>query len=377
MLTICLKQGIRTAIFCLLVCFLSACSTFGPSLLPKDRYNFNGSVQDSDEQQLILNLVRLKYREPINFLEISSITSQNSLNFSGSASPSFSRSNQRGSPSPSYSESQGYSLSGSYSTNPTVSYSLMQGTRFTTTLLTPYTLDSIYLFLRSGWEVDRVLRIMVQTLNRKANGSSSSAPSDAAAPQNYETFIEATKKLRALQLKDALHFGYERNGEHEFIIMEIEPSYNHSADAMEFRRLLDIHNMNNKLIIEQYSVKGNKADIIIGTRSLLGTLYFLSDAVQVPEREQKKGAVAITRYPDGTLFNWDKIVGDLLKIYSYGSMPNEDRQAILYRNNWYFIKDNDLKSKATLSILSELFQLTAGGQPSSSSPLLTLPAGGF
>jgi hypothetical protein len=54
--------------------------------------------------------------------------------------------------------------------------------------------------------------------------------------------------------------------------------------------------------------------------------------------------------------------------------PAEAATAVRYRGEWFYIDDADLESKATCSILSQIFALQAG-KSESLIPVLTLPIG--
>ena len=60
-------------IACLLV---SACTSFGPRHVPVDRFNYNQAIGRSANEQMLLNLVRLRYREVPVFLAVSSVLTQ-------------------------------------------------------------------------------------------------------------------------------------------------------------------------------------------------------------------------------------------------------------------------------------------------------------
>ena len=55
---------------------LNGCSGLGPATLKGNRYNYNTTIQRSNDQQLLLNLVRLKYRDTPFFLEVNSVAAQ-------------------------------------------------------------------------------------------------------------------------------------------------------------------------------------------------------------------------------------------------------------------------------------------------------------
>ena len=112
----------------------------------------------------------------------------------------------------------------------------------------------------------------------------------------------------------------------------------------------------------------------VKTRSLLGILYFLSQSVEVPEKDRQKVRVTITKDEAGNPFDWEKVLGDSLQIRSGSSRPTESAVAVYYRGNWFYIDDSDLESKATLSLLSQVFALQAG-ESEGIVPVLTLPVG--
>ena len=58
---------------------LTGCGKLGPTTLEWERNNYNIAVQKTNDEQLLLNLVRLKYRDTPFFLEVSSIASQFTL----------------------------------------------------------------------------------------------------------------------------------------------------------------------------------------------------------------------------------------------------------------------------------------------------------
>jgi hypothetical protein len=98
-------------------------------------------------------------------------------------------------------------------------------------------------------------------------------------------------------------------------------------------------------------------------------LYFLAQAVEVPEPDRQKGKVIITRDDSGEPFDWSRVLGNALRVRSQPSRPAEAAAAVRYRDQWFYIDDADLESKATFSILSQVFAVQAV------IPVLTLPIG--
>jgi hypothetical protein len=60
--------------------FLAACAYFGPQALENNRNPYNIAIQSTNDEQLLLNLVRLKYRDTPFFLQVSSVATQFKFN---------------------------------------------------------------------------------------------------------------------------------------------------------------------------------------------------------------------------------------------------------------------------------------------------------
>ena len=67
-------------IYFLLVVLLAlgpiGCLNYGPISLKSERSKYNLAIQKTNDEQLLLNLVRLKYRDTPFFLEVGNVASQ-------------------------------------------------------------------------------------------------------------------------------------------------------------------------------------------------------------------------------------------------------------------------------------------------------------
>jgi hypothetical protein len=107
----------------------------------------------------------------------------------------------------------------------------------------------------------------------------------------------------------------------------------------------------------------------------MGTLFYLSHAVEIPEEHRNRGLVTTTLTAAGKTFDWATVTGDLLRIRSRRTHPAQAVVAVRHRGHWYYIDDADLTSKSTFALLGQLFALQAG-EVESAAPVLTLPVGG-
>ena len=112
------------------------------------------------------------------------------------------------------------------------------------------------------------------------------------------------------------------------------------------------------------------------TRSLWGILFYVSHAVQVPAEHMKAGLVPVATLPDGRIFDWNTMTGDLITIRSSPEPPKNAEIMVPYRDYWYYIADDDIQSKATFMLVTLLGTLQAGTEANDGGgPVLTLPVG--
>ena len=123
------------------------------------------------------------------------------------------------------------------------------------------------------------------------------------------------------------------------------------------------------------AVSAGRYELEIEPRSLLGALYYLSHAVQVPLEHEAAGLVTTTLTETDEPFDWGELTGDLLFVNCCPHRPQNAAVAIEYRDWWFYIDDRDHSSKATFTLLLQLFELQSGGA-TGVKPVLTLPVGG-
>ena len=342
----------------------SGCTNLGPTTLKSERSNYNLAVQRTNDEELLLNLARLKYRDTPFFMEVSSVASQFTLSTSAKASATL----QEG--------VKGiFGLGGSIgmTEKPTVTYSPLQGDQFIQRILSPLPLKIITLLYHSGWSVERIFRLCFQKMNNVKNAPGASGPTPKRAPQ-FKEFIEATKYLRELQSQDSLNLFFQKKDGTPHILLQIAKEEKDLEPAINFSKILNIEPGREKYVIT-FSPKQNESDQIkVVTRSLLGVLFYLSQSVEAPEQDIKDGKVTRTLKQNGDAFDWRELTGGLLQIKSKPHRPEKATLMVFYRDTWFYIDDSDLNSKSTFSLLSQIFSLQAG-KIKDNSPVLTLGMG--
>ncbi len=342
---------------------LTACGLRSGPALRQSSLGFNRALQHALSEQMILNLVRLRYGEPPVFLEVTSISTQ--YGFSGDLAGGV-KINEV------YPDSYSLNLGFSYAVKPTFTFVPLQGEEFAKRLLSPIPIEHLILLLNSGWRADRVLRLCVQALNGLNNAPTASGPTPSEAPE-FQEFLRISRTLEKLRRKGYLRFMFLEEGGRALPVMKISPEARPLPETREVLKGLGL------VWAPYYRLLGPEAEgggdlIRVETRSLIGVLFYLSQGVEVPEEDLESGRVTATRLPDGSLFSWEELLGDLFRIRTASDWPSGAVLAVRYRGRWFYIPDTDRDTKATFILLQQLFALEAS-KGKVLSPLLTLPVG--
>ena len=327
------------------------CTKYGPGFLQSERSQYNQAIQKTNDEQLILNLVRLKYHDSPLFMEVSNIASQFTLQNDISISTQL-QAGAKGIFTPD---------AGTFvEERPTVSYSPLHGENFVKSVLTAVSLKTIALLFHSGWSIERVFKVCLQRIDKLKNAPSASGPTPKIAPKTKK-FFQAVKYLQKLQVQGGLNLAYRVSDGEPQLVIYIAEAFKNSQAANQFARSINATVGKASYVFETPSMKDKQsADIV--TRSLLGIMFYLSQAVEVPEPDLEEGRVVVTKTDNGGVFNWTEVTGGLLRIHNSLNRPEDASLLIFYRNYWFYINDSDLISKSTFSLLAQIYALQAGEQ---------------
>ncbi len=188
-----------------LLSFLSG-GCAGPHALRHSRAKYGAVVQVTRNEQLLLNLVRLRYRDTPSFLDLSSLTTQFSFDESAGVAGTIKENSKNF-------NVLGLNAGFDASERPTASYTPLQGESFVTKLISPIEEETIVLLTRSGWKGSRVFRLAVQSLNGLANLRTASGPTPTQILQSEikdsEKFRELFDNLEQYSQSKLIRFNYE------------------------------------------------------------------------------------------------------------------------------------------------------------------------
>ncbi|MEM8727254.1 MAG: hypothetical protein AAGE99_00860 [Chlamydiota bacterium] len=341
------------------------------------RTSYNVAAQNTTNQELLLNLVRLRYADTPYFLELNGITTQ--FNFSSKLNSTVTV--------PGFNSDNPASIGGElgWSNQPTIQYSPLGGKYFAIQMMQPLDLKMIQDLVFMGWDVGRVFRLLVQNMVNITNASAVSGPVPGRAP-HYERLFECLELLRHFQSLGELQIGIrfipggnKKISEDEACRQKpnaIQISF--PVTGKESDRLAElleqVRQSKGRYVLNMRQAFNEEASLGIMTRSLLGMMYYLSLGVEVPPKDVAKKTVAMTFNDDGSLFDWRDVIGDLIAIHWSYRCPDSYYLAVPYRDYWFYIDDRDISSKRTFVLLQQIYNLQAK-QQEKEGPLLTIPLG--
>lgn len=353
----------------------SGCQPVGPQAVRKTHQAYSYEVASAIDRQMLNNLVRLRYRENPTFLEVLSVcdNQKKGVDFGIDQSELFYRkSREVVSPGSGKSILLGPVAMFEVSQNPTISYRPLRGKEFIKQLMTPIPLNAVLGLSRSGWKIERVFNTCIERINDIENAPSASGPTPWNKP-DYETFYRVTAILKKLEESGCVSIGRDL-GDGKKLMLSFKDDGCCREDVRELKDILGIDSGRNEYYFSTNFLKRQGDAIAVQTRSLMGVLFYLSHAVEVPEEDISNGLVQVTVDKSGKVFDWSAASGTLLKIHCSDERPKNAYISTRYRGHWFYINDNDLHSKSTFMFISTLFNLQAGEASSADvAPTLTIP----
>lgn len=381
-------------------------------IIQHHHWDLNETISETHSEQLLLNIVRLRYDETPYFLQVSSI----STSFFAQGGVGVAGNIPQGGPNV-------LSLTGSlsYGESPVVTWSIPDSRDYFGRLLAPMGADQLTALAQSGWDPTRVLRVGVKKMNRLQN-KDFRLNQGILTPATYDEFREVLQlindlsredlidlaygvkssmgagkipldKLDTRAIPDGLQYGLQfmtRDDPNVFEPLKLfKPLFlrfsKRSDDDPRARRLRELLNLDSKKYsfgivdtassgIEQLRSESGKltqvfdpetdlAEIVLNNRSMMEVLYFASSYVQVPEAQLSRGYVRDdSGDPDP----------DWLNILTSPDKPSDAWLKVKYRGHWFYIAANDVTSRKSFTLLGALFESIVGNVPGAK-PLLTIP----
>jgi hypothetical protein len=398
----------------LILLSLSGCAGLGPSVLKRSRIRYNETIKTSSEEEMLLNIVRLRYSDTPSSLAVSSIAAQFELAGNFGISPFFAA----GAEQPFSVVLPQAGIAGA--DRPTFSLTPIDDSDFARRLFTPLSLEGVIYLAKTTWPIQTVFRLYLENMNWVPNAQTASGPTPPLSPPK-SAFSQGMDALQKLQESGDLVFGSDEvpigigppvaqltasemltaaqqglsispssdgkgwvlNRLERRFLMRVNPTVVGSPEMRALQRIFHLREglSEFEVTLEKLNPFGNTASglaqIDLETRSLIQALYFVSHGVDVPAEHLARGIAVQTRKPDGSPFDWNAVTLDLFRVRSAsGACDLRSVQvAVEYSGYCFFIAANDLETKRTFGLLMELARLQFPAQ-NGKVPVLTIPIGG-
>lgn len=357
----------RSALFLMLITGLTGCVGIGPRSLSRDRFDYTTAISDSWKDQMLLNMVKMRYADAPVFLDVNSIISQYALDSAISLNSSWS------SPKAGFGGGNIFGIGGigRYFDRPTITYSPMTGDKFAQKLMNPIPPPSLLSLVQSGFPIDLVFRLCIHSINGIQNRFGGGARARPADPEFYP-LLERMRKVQSAGLMGMRIKKTDKEEAYLDLFFREKVNQEMEADILATREVLglDVHTHEFRVIYGSFSTSDKEVAIL--TRSVLEIISDLASYIEVPDVHVAEKRVNPT-LKDQPVTGAPHV--PLIRIHSSQERPLDAFITIPYRGCWFWIDDKDLPSKRLFSSLMFVFTLTETGGKEGA-PIVTIPVGG-
>lgn len=385
---------------------LSACG-LGPATMRGNRLDYNITAQRSNSEQLLLNLVRMRYLEHPLFMQVGTIAS--SFSYSVNAGAVFNTNPA----------TQQFPLGTTLSESPTVTYTPMDGQKYTQEILSEIDSQRFMVLFRANTSLEILLRCVLDRVGQLENQS----PNRPLNPQRLEAFRRFCHLASLLRIQGDLDIAQvvpeekakekpkedkakakaagkakepakdeakeEPKDKGPHLVMALRFASSQEARDMagllgvpyrplrlkSGQELLALRLIEASLLGDTFGKDSRYVDLPFRMRSMREVLDFLGQGVEVPPGQQGASAASQASLDQGGQVDTFPYIREFFEVRYAAERPAGAMVAVPYREGWYYIADADLRSKLVFSFLSTLLALQSGNPPAHA-PLLTLPIGG-
>lgn len=340
----------------------TGCTHLGPKTVTADRFDYGAAIADSLKQQILLNIVKVRYMDLPVFMDVASVVSGYSMQTGVSVNGTLS--------SDKAIQGNFAALGGQaiFTDRPTITYVPMTGDKFLRGLITPIDPKNIFFFLQAGYPPDFILGLAVESLNGVRNRSTVGDTVREADPD----FIRALELLREVQAAGAFGMRVEedkaKSSSAVVFFRRDEVSSDIAEKSLEIRRLLKMSPEPQKFVLIYSPMRGASNELAVNSRSVLQIMQAFASRVDVPEAHLKDQSAWRTLDAAATEGRRQNV-----RIHSGKEKPANAFAAVPYRDYWFWIENGDLQSKRSLTVVMFLFTLADTGGPEKL-PLITIPA---
>jgi hypothetical protein len=347
-----------------LILSLAGCKSQGPKNVAPDRFNYNAAIARSANEQMLLNLVRLRYTETPVFLTVNSVLTQ--YVYTGAVTTAGSFGASTGEPLWSVGASGTYR----YIERPTITYSPLAGQEFAAQLVHPVPTDLLFSLVQAGWPPDLLLVMCLRRINELENLPFSWAATPESQEQ-LEQFRDAMRLFIEIAKREAVETHREpAEKEERFLVFADSADQETQALIDEFKAMTGLSREYSSFRITTRILGRRPDEVTVRVRSVLDLMGLLSQGVKVPEVHLEELRTA--RIPVRVAEEAPSLIP--LQVQVLEERPESAYVAVQYEGHWFYIPHSDQESKMAFGLLAYLFEMQAP-QIQGAGPLVTIPTG--
>jgi hypothetical protein len=350
------RQILRPLIVLCAFVSLAACSSYGPRSMNKDQLDYGQSVGNSWKNQMLTNIVKLRFVDMPVFIDVGQIVSGYSLETSVDGRVGFDDSLTGG-------DSAGLGASGKFTDRPTITYMPKTGNEYLRSLLEPVEPVALLSLILAGYSSEILFTWAVESVNGVHNYS---VVANVAREADAE-YLEFARLMQDLQDLGAVGFKVKidpvSGNDVIFVYREMQFSDDILAKKERVGEILKLDPGHEEYRV-RYAPFAESGDVLaMQTRSVLQMLVAMSGFVEVPREVASHAARGYDLSPGAF---------QPFRVHSGPDRPEYSFAAIRYQDYWYWIENSDLLSKRVFTLMLFLTTLTNSAS-NENAPVLTIP----
>ena len=408
------RSGIqRTAGRCLalaiILVMLTGCG-MQAKIIQSRHWELNDTIRQTKNEQLLLNMVRMRYDETPYFLQLSSITTSFSTGANAAAQATLPEEGP---------DIYGLSAGINYSESPTVTWSIPDSREFLARFYAPIGTNQLTVLTQSGFDLVDVFRVGSRKINLLRNKEFDMETGEFV-PGNFNELLEALELIEKLRRDGVVDMAYGLMSNYGGVTVPISQidtrgvaegmpysllylsrspgmatpysvskpvflRFSKESDddprAQRLRTLLklrpdlysfpitDVADVSPEAI---RAVDGKLAQIFdpdekvshigLTNRSVIEILRMAANYIEVPAPDVESGLARNRSLADSRF----------LTVLSSPTEPSSAWLKVRYQGTWFYIPATDLDSRESFTLLNAFFSSVVGEVPGAK-PLLTLP----
>lgn len=330
------------------VLLTTGCASVGPKTITRDHFNYDAAIGRTAKQELLSNIVGMRYSESPVFLTVSSVINQYALEGEVSVSGGINNS---------FIGEDAFVLGGAarWSDRPTITYTPLSGKEFATNLLTPISVEGLFGMLQAGWPPELAFQLTILAINGLENADARPHARRTASPA-YAELVEIWTRMRRERVIGVRIGEKENKGKVVLFFRQVRATEALQRDFDRFRELLGLDPESSQFRVVPGLIPSVPNEIAVLTASIFDIIGNLAWRFEAPPEHIQEGRTLAAFKNEGSALD------PLIRVQYASERPEGAYTAIRNRDYWFYVDDRDMASKRTFGFLQILLSLAETGE---------------